>query len=112
MSALQPLDLKEMGARVRRQREFLGYTREQLAEKLEVSPKFCSDIELGIKGVSLQTLCNLSHILKLSTDYILFGVSRSPAAVSEGLSYMLHNCPTDKLPFAEEILKSFLLALD
>lgn len=112
VNTLQQLVLKDMGNRIRRQREFLGYTREQLAEKLDVTPKFCSDIELGVKGMSLQTLCNLSGILKLSTDYILFGVTRSPAAISEGLSYMLYNCPPNKISFAEEILKSFLLALD
>ena len=46
------LDNKMMGQRIRNQREFLGYTREQFAELIEKTPKFCSDIELGIKGMS------------------------------------------------------------
>ena len=62
-----------MGNRIRKQRELLGYTREQLAEKLDVSTKFCSDIELGVKGVSIQTLAKLTELLHLSSDYILFG---------------------------------------
>lgn len=70
---MKTVDYKEMGNRIRKQRELLGYTREQLAEKLDVSTKFCSDIELGVKGVSIQTLAKLTDLLHLSTDYILFG---------------------------------------
>ena len=67
------LDYKAIGARIRAKREQMGYTREQLAEKLDISSKFCSDIELGARGMSLATLVNLSQALYLSTDYILFG---------------------------------------
>lgn len=62
-----------IGSRIRTQREYLGYTREQFAELLEVTPKFCSDIELGVKGMSVPTLCKIAHVLRLSTDFILFG---------------------------------------
>ena len=47
------MDWTAIGSRIRKQREYLGYTREQFAELLEVTPKFCSDIELGVKGLSL-----------------------------------------------------------
>ena len=33
------INFKEMGLRLRKQRELLGYTREELAEKLDVSTK-------------------------------------------------------------------------
>jgi len=41
---MKTINYHEMGIRIRKQRELLGYTREQLAEKLDVSTKFCSDI--------------------------------------------------------------------
>ena len=57
------MDWTVVGSRIRKQREYLGYTREQLAEQLDVSTKFCSDIELGVKGMSIPTLClSLIHI--------------------------------------------------
>lgn len=56
------MDWKIIGGRIRRQREFLGYTREQFSELLDVTPKFCSDIELGVKGMSVQTLCRISEV--------------------------------------------------
>ncbi|GEM_PF-7065044 len=51
----EELNFIEIGARIRAGREELGLTREQLAEQLEVSAKFCSDIELGLRGISVKT---------------------------------------------------------
>ena len=81
------MDWLAIGTRIRSQREYLGYTREQLAEYLGVTPKFCSDIELGAKGMSVPTLCKISKILRLKTDYILFG--KREVKFSEPLSLLL-----------------------
>ena len=67
-----------MGNRIRKRREELHLTREQLAEMLDVIPKFCCDIETGAKGMSLKTLMNISKLLYMSTDYILFGDEKAP----------------------------------
>lgn len=104
------MDLIRIGQRIRKQREFLGYTREQFAELLDVTPKFCSDIELGLKGMSVSTLCKISDILKLSTDYILFGIEKRQEPPP--IFHMLQACPPEKQIYAETILKNFLLALD
>lgn len=85
-----------MGIRLRQRREQLGYSREELAEKLDVSSKFCSDIELGVKGVSLNTLAKLSYILSLSTDYILFGDDTKTISNNETLSQLIDTCPNEK----------------
>lgn len=91
---MKAINYHEMGDRIRKQRELLGYTREQLAEKLDVSTKFCSDIELGVKGVSIQTLAKLTDLLNLSSDYILFGESTSEnSAEIEMLSIFARKCP-------------------
>lgn len=108
---MKSLDFKEIGSRIRKQREFLGFTREVLAEKLEITPKFCSDIELGIKGMSLQTLNNMSQILSLSTDYILYG-ELTCSNLPEELIRMIQGCPPEKLPYIMDIIKIFLLALN
>ena len=52
---MEELNFIEIGARIRAGREELGLTHEQLAEQLEVSAKFCSDIELGLRGISVKT---------------------------------------------------------
>lgn len=99
----------EIGKRIRSQREYLGYTREQFAEFLDVTPKFCSDIELGVKGMSVPTLCKISSILRLPTDYILFG--KSEETLHEPLSLLLHSCTELERKYAEAILKNFLMAM-
>ena len=45
------MDWSAIGKRIRQQREYMGFTREQFAEQIDVTPKFCSDIELGVKGM-------------------------------------------------------------
>ena len=104
------MDWIAVGARIRRQREYLGYTREQFAERLEVTPKFCSDIELGVKGMSVPTLCKIARILRLSTDYILFGTLEQNC--SEPLELLLRSCSAAERGYAEQLLKTFLLAMN
>lgn len=72
-----------MGERIRKQRMLLGLTRVQLAEGIGKSVKFVSDIETGTKGFSIQTLANLTDILNVSSDYILFGSENSYDTVVE-----------------------------
>lgn len=57
---MQLLDSKGMGERIRKRREELNISREHLAEELDVSVKFISDIECGMRGVSLKRLMILS----------------------------------------------------
>ena len=104
------LDLVQMGARLRNSRIAHGYTREQLAEKLGVTPKFCADIELGKKGMSLRTLCRLTEVLHLSADYLLFGHGSSGDL--QQIQQMLQHCPPQKRPLARQLLEVFLQALE
>ena len=101
---MKKIDYKLMGIRLRQRREQLGYSREELAEKLDVSSKFCSDIELGVKGVSLNTLA----ILSLSTDYILFGDDTKTISNNETLSQLIDTCPNEKISYLEELVQIYI----
>ncbi|MEG0376987.1 MAG: helix-turn-helix transcriptional regulator, partial [Eubacterium sp.] len=50
------LDYTEIGLRIRKQRTFLGMTRDDLAKLIGITPTFLADIELGTKGFSLKSL--------------------------------------------------------
>lgn len=102
------MDWVEIGARIRSQREAFGYTRETFAEMLDITPKFCADIELGKKGMSVPTLCRIASVLKLSTDYILFGEDHR----EHSFSSVLQHCTPLEQKYAEDILKTFLIAMD
>ena len=102
------MDWCNIGNRIRKQREFLGFTREVFAEKIEVTPKFCSDIELGVKGMSVPTLCKISKVLNISPDYILFGATDDKS--DSPVINMIRQCPADKQKYLEDIIKTFLMA--
>lgn len=63
----------QVGARIRELREIQNYTREVLAEKVDISAKFLYEIETGKKGFSADTLCRISKALSVNCDYIMFG---------------------------------------
>lgn len=112
------MDLKAIGRRIRFQRDHLHFTREELAEKLDVSAKFCADIEYGLKGMSMTTLNNLSEILNLSTDYILKGNSRLSVGeaenheIIESVVATLNNCNRIQLGRVEQLLKIFVATVN
>lgn len=107
------MDWISVGQRIRKQRESLRYTRETLAEKIDVTPKFCSDIELGVKGMSVPTLCRIAVTLNLSVDYILFGDGDADddRAASAAIA-MIKRCPKNKLPYLENIIKVYLQSFE
>ena len=66
-----------MHIRIRRAREERGYTREQFAEKLDVSVSYLAELERGRTGISVKMLVKVCNVLGLSADYILFGEQRA-----------------------------------
>jgi len=96
---------KQIGARVRAQREYLGITREGLCNFVSISPQFLSEIERGIKGVSAETLYKLCEGLGVSADFILMG-KKSVADVSM-IARTLSTLDEKYIPLAEDLLKTF-----
>ena len=97
---------KQIGTRVRTQREYLGITREGLCGFVSISPQFLSEIERGIKGVSAETLYKLCEGLGLSADYVLLG-KEHPAHVSD-IAKTLSTLDDKYIPLAEDLLKTFV----
>ena len=62
----------QIGERVKSAREAAGKTQEQLAECIDVSPQYISDLERGVVGVSIPTLKKVCITLNVSADRLLF----------------------------------------
>lgn len=103
---MKTINYKPMGERIRRQRELLGLTREQLAEKLDVSAKFCSDIELGVKGMSMNTLARMSDVLCMNVDFMLFGEQEEKSDLDTLISLFRH-CPEEHRSNFLKIARAF-----
>lgn len=69
-----------LGQNIRARRSTLMISREKLAEKIDVSPRFLADVESGKVGVSIETLKLLATNLNCSTDFLL---GMQPPSVSE-----------------------------
>lgn len=72
----KPINM-EMGGRIRAIRKKVGLTSEQLANTMDISVQFLSDVERGKKSFSYENLIKLYRILRVSSDYILLGTEKS-----------------------------------
>lgn len=96
-----------MGERIKKQRLLNGYSREKLAEMADITPRFCYDIELGLKNMSVNTLCKLSDSLHVSVDYILFGSPSSEKELDPMIG-LISLCPDNKRSHLEQIISHYI----
>ena len=95
-----------MYLRIRRAREQMGYTREQFAEKLDVSVSYLAELERGKTGISVKMLTKVCRLLGLSADYILFGNERSE---DELLLERIRRIDDTYMPMLNKIINEMLI---
>jgi len=110
--AIKELNIKEMGRRVRLRRELQELSRDQLAEKIDVTSQFIADIEYGHKGMSIQTLYKLCQVLHVSADYFLAGKiyeaeDDEALRFREEIRSTLDKCSTEQLKGVSQIIRIF-----
>lgn len=98
----------EIGKRIRQSRKLMGYSREKFAEMIGISVRFTADIELGKKGMSLDTLIRICEILSVSADYLIWGRGeRDGSPIAE-----MTACLSDsEMKHAEDLVRTFVKAI-
>ena len=94
---------KEVGLRIAMLRNKMGISQEVLSGLAGISSKFLYEIECGKKGMSAQTLYNISNALNVSTDYILKG--EGDTDTSTRVVAMLSSFSDEKIIHIENILR-------
>ena len=94
-----------MHTRIRKAREDLGYTREQFAEKLDVSVSYLAELERGRTGISVKMLVKVCNVLGLSSDYVLFGSERTE---DEMRLDAIHRINEKYLPLLDNMIEQLL----
>ena len=94
-----------MYQRIRKAREDLGYTREQFAEKLNVSVSYLAELERGRTGISVKLLIKVCNVLGLSADYVIFGQDRNKDAL---LLDKIHRIDDKYMPLLEKVITELL----
>ena len=63
----------QMGERIRREREAIGMSRSEFAERIGVSEKTVLHIETGGQGTTVYRIIEIADVLNTTTDYLLRG---------------------------------------
>lgn len=67
------IDYCKLGGRIASLRKDHHLTQEQLAEKLDISVKHCSEVERGLSSLSLEKLDHVAELFDCNLDYIIHG---------------------------------------
>ena len=105
LSLILLVEVMVLYTRIRKAREDLGYTREQFAEKLEVSVSYMAEVERGRTGISVKMLVKICEVLGLSADYVLFGEERDTDTM---LLDKIHKIDKKYLPLLESMITELL----
>lgn len=70
---IMKLDYKRIGARIKERRKIIGISQAQLAETVDLSTKYISQIERGVRHLSLDAIADIAIVLDASVDMLLFG---------------------------------------
>ena len=96
-----------VGKRVWEARKKEKMTREQLAEKINVSTRFLADVESGETGVSISTLKALSEALLVSADYLI-GNEKASEEMHTRINGLVGRIPEAYVKSVETILEELI----
>ncbi|UMZ72553.1 helix-turn-helix domain-containing protein [Natranaerofaba carboxydovora] len=100
---------KNMGKRIRMERERLKMNRKKFSEHTGLSEYYIGQIERGERKMSIDSLLNISNCLHLSADYILKGKERTEEKKHENEIYQLLNrCEDKDLELIKDLVKLIL----
>ncbi len=102
------MDYKAMGKRIRKQRIYLGYTQEQLAEKAGISASFVGHIEQATRIPSLETLIAFCQALDVTPNFLLQDNFEN---VSPSLDFPPNLSPR-QITALQEVVNSMTQAID
>lgn len=97
---------KKIGSRLREARLAKNMSQAELAEKAHLSMPIISDLELGKKGMLLNTFVALADALQVSTDYLLrTNAPEVNAIYNNEFAELLSDCSPDEVESIIKIVK-------
>lgn len=105
-------EYKAVGERIKQKRKQKKYTRETLAELLDITPRFLYDIECGSRGISVETLVKISSALDITVDYILFGEPYGKPAAPSDILRMIEDCPEKKKDMLRSAVRAYVAGVN
>ena len=105
-----------VGKRIHQKRIQLGLSQDELAVRINRATKYCSDIERGMCGMSIETMLSISKALDMSLDYMMFGeVAEIEKEWQQKdaltLIHIIEKAPATQRNYAIRLLKLFIAAI-
>ena len=102
------VDYIEIGKRISSLRQEQKITQAQLAEKLDISIKHCSEVERGLSSLSLEKLVLLCPILSTDLDFLIRGIDKRDSNESNIPSYICEIFNSNDIN-TKELFQEYLL---
>lgn len=107
------MDYYKIGQRIRKYRKALGFSQEELAEKVSISTTHMSHIETGNTKLSLAVLVSLSEVLEVHTDDLLFdAIDAKRSTTTNEILHLLEDCNIQQLSVLLDILTATKISLN
>ena len=105
---MEPNKLDRLGSILKAARKAKGLTREQLAETMNITPRYLMSIENENKKPSYDVLFRLVRELGISADTIFYPELESKSSELEQLSKLLCLCDEYQISVIKATLKALL----
>ena len=106
---MKELNYAQIGKRIKEKRTSLHITQEKLAEKIDVSPSYVSEIERGTSISSLAVITKIATTLDLNLDYLILGINSKN--IDETFSEIIKSIPEKNhklyIDICQNVAKSF-----
>lgn len=97
----------EVGKRIKSEREKNNLTRDSLAEALEISSTYLSQLERAERNGSLAVICKIASVLNISLDYLIYG-NDSIEVNKEDVIRKINNLNKRELQVVDSILTTII----
>jgi transcriptional regulator with XRE-family HTH domain len=98
-----------LGQRVKHLRRIRGQTQEQLAERIEINPKYLSSIERGVENPTLDLLIRLAKGLQVNLyELFQFEERTPPVQLRRKMEALVAEVRVEELPRVVRILEALI----
>lgn len=97
---------KELGERLKKRRDELKLTQEELAAQANLSTVFISNVERGVSGLSAYNVAVLANTLKTTVDFLLFGQQGTQEGMMAATYWEIMKQPIEKQRLIYELIKT------
>ena len=94
--------MKIIGNNLKKYRNMMKLTQEELAERVGISTSFCANIERGSKGVSMIVLCDLADALGITVNHLVY--EENAGIGLKNIEFLLKDKPEALIMFIESII--------